>query len=813
MEADPGTGGRQPVDPALRIPFEIFSAILRKNSAALALLSDLEADLNHLDSTDERLLVVIGRLVDECRLMSEELSLLTHHRNRALYDVISRIDLEIRRWFDEQTSHASPPLSIRLSEASGSQRSLVGGKAAGLVELERRLPGLVPEGFVITSAAYGTFLQDSDLHGKIRMLLDDIGSISNPHLFRTRTSAIRECIRKARVPEQVCTEIRELASSFDVGSAGWAVRSSAGNEDGARSFAGQYDTLLSVATEDLQDAYREVLASRFSDRAVRYRIYCGFREVETPMAVLFMPMLEPAAAGVACTRNPQRPGQEEMLVSAVPGLADRLVRGEVQGDDFILRRSITPKVLSAPQDGCLDEKQIEIIGNAAVAASEKLGRDLEIEWAIDGEDHLWLLQARDLVLDDSAAGPSRRKREPHIVEGGVTVAPGRAVGPVEFVDSSACLTLSHTAPVVVTDQARIEMSPLVQDMAALVVRGGSPVGHLATLLREYSVPSIFQVGAGIVLLHPHETVSVNASMRRIHRGSRWTGMRSRVLERVEARKRAGAPHGRLHDLVLALNLTDPAGSHFRAKRCRSLHDVVRYVHEKAIQAMFRLGDRNSRFWRPTSRKLLSSVPVKIRIISLDGSVRGSRWSCREDDVDSIPFRALFRGMTDPRVSWSTRHFEHLDLMPRDFVEQVLGGTRGPRRKGDSNYAIVGRNYVNLNARLVFHYLMVDALVGPSRETNHVHFRARGGGGSDDNRERRARFMELVLRSMGIVVNRRGDLVTGWLRGETREESEEALVRIGLLMACARQLDMIMTSDSWVPVFVERFIEGDYASFS
>ncbi len=814
MKAASVTARAPLVDPDLRIRYETFSSMLGKNGTALKLLADLEADLNHVEPTDDRLLVTIDRLVRECMLMAQELNLLTGDRHRCLYDVITRIDARIRLAFASGTEAKAFPLSIRLREATPAVRSLVGGKAAGLIDLERRFADLIPDGFVITSAAYSLFVEENGLLEKIRILLEGMDSITHPDLFGSRTEAIRSLIARSPVPERIREDMDTLASVIDAGPAGWAVRSSARSEDGTFSFAGQFDSLLNVKTCDLVQAYRSVLAGRFTDRAVRYRIHCGFCEVETPMAVLFVPMIEPVAAGVTYTRNPRLPGADEMLVSAVPGLADGLVKGNTSGDEYTLGRHQDPDVLRGPSSGCMDDAMLRLVGNTALAASEFLGRELDIEWALDRGGRLWLLQARELRMEPvTPPGHGGSRQAQPIIERGVTVSPGRAEGRVELVDSVSCFTLSHEAPVMVTDLARVELSPCLPRIAALLVRDGSPVGHLATLVRELSVPAIFQVGPGVGLLEPDDNVSVNASLRRVYRGTRWPGIRARVLERVAAGKRSGAPHGHLHDLVLALNLIDPYASSFKAKSCSSLHDVVRFVHEMSIRAMFALGDSRNRFWRRGARKLVSSVPVRLNVIALDGSISTSGTRTAVSEVDSVPFKALFRGMTDPRVTWSERRFDHLDYLPSDFVEQVMGGTRGPRRRGSANYAMVTHDYMNLNARLVFHYLMVDALVRPGKDGNHVHFRARGGGGSDLNRERRARFMELVLRNMGFVVDRRLDLVTAWFRGAPLAESENALVRIGMLMACARQLDMLMTSDSFVPVFVDRFLAGDFSAFS
>ena len=51
------------------------------------------------------------------------------------------------------------------------------------------------------------------------------------------------------------------------------------------------------------------------------------------MAVLVQAMVDPIAAGVAFTAHPVSGDPDQALVTAVPGLGDRLVSGEAVGDE------------------------------------------------------------------------------------------------------------------------------------------------------------------------------------------------------------------------------------------------------------------------------------------------------------------------------------------------------------------------------------------------------------------------------------------------------------------------------------------------
>ena len=191
----------------------------------------------------------------------------------------------------------------------------------------------------------------------------------------------------------------------------------------------------------------------------------------------------------------------------------------------------------------------------------------------------------------------------------------------------------------------------------------------------------------------------------------------------------------------------------------------------------------------------------------------SKKEVRPEEIRSLPFQALWRGMSHPQVSWAGR--KEIDLKGfASVMVSSLGQDMGAMRKlGDPNYLLVGPDYLNLNIRLAYHYAMVDSLVGPVIENNYVNFRFQGGGGSRERRDLRARFLKEVLLSSRFSVDLRGDLVTAWLRGYAQPPSEAGLELLGKLMGCARQLDMLMENESVMRRYVERFLAGDYQAFA
>jgi len=191
----------------------------------------------------------------------------------------------------------------------------------------------------------------------------------------------------------------------ELGAGPFAVRSSGVAEDGAEhSFAGMYETVLDVAPEDLPAAVERCLASATGERVAGYDSNDG-----VPMAVLIQRMVRPVAAGVALTADPVTGSRQTCVVTAVRGLGERLVSGEAPGDEWIVADDGRASARRQPER-TIDQRQAEAVATEARRIAAARGAPQDIEWAIDADDALWILQARPMTAlppDVSWAPPAQ----------------------------------------------------------------------------------------------------------------------------------------------------------------------------------------------------------------------------------------------------------------------------------------------------------------------------------------------------------------------------------------------------------------------
>jgi len=188
----------------------------------------------------------------------------------------------------------------------------------------------------------------------------------------------------------------ELQAHTDtLGPGPFAVRSSGLAEDGAvHSFAGQFGSYLDVSSSQVFGKIAQVRASAESEAV---RTYCREHKLPQPTAptVLVQRMITPRCAGVAFSADPVTGSRGTIIISAVAGTGEKLVSGEVDGENWKLDRF--EKIIEEPPNPVLSKSDAIQVAQLASRCEAACGTPQDIEWAIDQEGKLWLLQSRPIT--------------------------------------------------------------------------------------------------------------------------------------------------------------------------------------------------------------------------------------------------------------------------------------------------------------------------------------------------------------------------------------------------------------------------------
>ena len=824
-----------PVADRVRAKYASFRELLALNNESLELMAGLQDDLQYVPPRREVLSDRIGTIFNRIRGVVGSLERLTGVSQRTLAAAVETQQSEIQQYSASLEERAKPTLFAWLSELDASSENDAGSKAAVLGEIRNRLGLPVPDGFVLTTEAYRQYC-GIPLWEKIRDATDDL-DLNEIEATRRVSASLTQLVLESALPQAIEAAIADGATTLLRQGGALAVRSSARGEGNARSYAGQFLSLLNVPAGQAVDAYRRVIAARFSERAVSYRLSAGLLEVDTPMAALFVKTIPARAAGIMYTRDPGNPKSKTLWITATRGLGLGIASGRNPADLFMVSRAgphavvernlvkkeeeivlqdgggiaTVPIAAGARDEPSLPDVYLHTLADWGVHIEEHFGAPQDIEWVLDRDGALWIVQSRPLANADAGRAKPRSlpKIEPKLA-GGRTVYPGRTSGKAFLVDEIQNINDAPSGAVVFIRKPSPEIVGILPRIAGLVAEWGNVAGHAATLLREFQIPSVFQMTGAFDRLTSGEPVSLDAVQAHVYPGMLWPAGRKEwsIVERY--RERTGDP---ISARLLTLNLQDPAADNFRPAGCKSGHDVLRYCHEKAIETMFEINDRELERGAQSFRKLKTPLPLNLSVIDLGGGLAladPAKRSVTPSQIVSRPFQALWQGISHPEVTWTRG-------MPASIggLASVLAATFAPRGGivrplGQESHLLVADEYMNLNSRLAYHYSLVDACLSDTPGENYISFRFEGGGAAHSRRSLRACFLEKCLVHYGFRVDRRTDLVNAWFRKAPADQTAERLDLLGRLLACSSQLDMYMNSREVMNWFADQFILGNYA---
>jgi pyruvate,water dikinase len=314
-------------------------------------------------------------------------------------------------------AYAIPFEELRLGDVAR-----VGGKCASLGELTGAgFP--VPPGFAVATSAFDSVLDAAGLRERLGGLLAPVDR-GDTAAVADVSARVRDEVRGAEVPEAVASAVTDaysaLAERLGAEDPPVAVRSSAVAEDSAEgSFAGLQDSYLWLSgAEAVLDGVRRCWASYYNAETLAYRAKTG-AEAEG-MAVAVQYMVDARAAGVMFTLNPVSGDPSTIAIDASWGLGEGVVSGEVTPDSFLYSKVTRELVRSevgekaseclpdtesggtrmAPVDDerrgrlCLEPEEVERLAELADRALKHYGGHQDLEWAVDRDGELFLLQSR-----------------------------------------------------------------------------------------------------------------------------------------------------------------------------------------------------------------------------------------------------------------------------------------------------------------------------------------------------------------------------------------------------------------------------------
>jgi pyruvate,water dikinase len=201
--------------------------------------------------------------------------------------------------------------------------------------------------------------------------------------------------------------------------------------------------------------------------------------------------------------------------------------------------------------------------------------------------------------------------------------------------------------------------------------------------------------------------------------------------------------------------------------------------------------------------------MQFYILDVGGGLKDRPKSQKEvhiDDVRNRAMRALWKGLTHPDIQWGA--FSHFDWEAHDRIV-MSGGIASPKSTMFSSHAVISNDYMNLNFRFGYHFVIVDALCDANISENTILFRFSGGGADLSQRMLRAEFLNNILIRLGFDVTVKSDLINGQFKGADLDTSLQRLDMIGRLLGATRLMDMYLKNASMIEGFVDDFMQGRY----
>jgi pyruvate,water dikinase len=434
-------------------------------------------------------------------------------------------------------------------EISHEDINLAGGKGANLGEMYSiNIP--VPNGFVVTSAAYFKFIKENNFQDKIKDILKTT-DIDQPDQLLDASNKIKKIIRSGKINNDtaitVMSAYKKLSGFGGLKHVPVAVRSSATAEDlPDASFAGQQETFLNVVGEaNVLNRVRDCWASLFTPRAIFYREKKKFDHFKVGIAVPVQKLITSEVSGIAFTVNPVTNEKNQIIIETIWGLGEYIVQGKVTPDQYIvdkndwkiisenhvsqdvqlIKSSDETKEVSVPKSKQnkqkIDHQTVIKIAKICQKLHNHYGKPQDIEFAIE-KGEVYIVQTRPITtiisnqktLDSQT---SKITQKPDLQ--GEPASPGTVSGKVIIIKSPKEINRVSKGQVLVTTMTTPDFVPAMKKVNGILTDKGGQTSHAAIVSRELGVPCVVGTKVATKMFKEGDLVTLNGTTGEVWKGN------------------------------------------------------------------------------------------------------------------------------------------------------------------------------------------------------------------------------------------------------------------------------------------------------
>lgn len=238
---------------------------------------------------------------------------------------------------------------------------------------------------------------------------------------------------------------------------------------------------------------------------------------------------------------------------------------------------------------------------------------------------------------------------------------------------------------------------------------------------------------------------------------------------------------------LSKELNNPSNPEFSLSSAKTLHDLIRYFHQRAIEEIFNLQKEDQSGIRVKYPFFNGRSTFTIKLVDFGGGVNGKE-EPNATDIMCRPLIELLKGV--PQVL--------------DYEIRNIDSKRA--------FAFVAEDYLDLNIKMGTHIANLCVLFDGN--SSYVKFVFKEWC-SDGRKKARMKYIGKILQSIGFNTNLEPSSVEAVMEGVGEAKAKEALAQIGRLFVTADNLDWALVNPKQeensqvLEKCIQRFSEGRY----